>query len=360
MLTHLSSRLLRRPRFYISFLLFISFVVALGYFNNRSQSSISRNQFSWAKSPYYSKGEPRDYSWKTLSFFPPLKNAGASDPEQPDFCAGFPTYLLDRIQVVLKTGTGEPAKNKAHIATVTSCITNLIVFSDLEENVGHHHFIDVLADLSSSYAVNNSDFATYAAQKQAHSQGGTVGYSPEGWRLDRFKFLPMLEKAYEMRPQASWYVFIEPDVYYFWDTLFRLLDQLDPSKMHYMGSSVPGAYGRFFAHGGTGLVLSQGLMKRLVGDSSVSPRLSVRYEDWVKEDCCGDAALGYAILDKTGVKPEGLYPIFTGDDLMGLKVDRERWCIPLLALHRVSAEQMTSLWRWERTRSYNEVCFVLF
>lgn len=287
-------------------------------------------------------------------------NTGASAPEQPDFCAGFPTHLLDHIQVVLKTGTGELAKNKAHLATVSSCITNLIVFSDLEEEVGHHHFIDVLANLSSSYAVDNPDFATYTAQKEAHSQGGVVGYSPEGWRLDRFKFLPMVENAYEMRPNASWYVFIEADVYYFWDTLFRLLDQLDPSEMHYMGSPVAGSYGRYFAYGGAGLVLSQGLMKRLVGDSSVNPRLSVRYETWVKQDCCGDAVLAYAILDKTGVKLEGLYPTFAGDELTSLRVDREKWCIPLLALHRVSPEQMASLWEWERTRPYNEACFVPF
>ncbi|KAJ5185708.1 hypothetical protein N7491_006421 [Penicillium cf. griseofulvum] len=272
----------------------------------------------------------------------------------PELCANFPTHLLDRIQVILKTGAGEPEKNKAHLATVTSCITNLIVVSDHDETIGPHHFIDVLDHLPPEYTSDNPDFATYHAQKQAHSQGESVGYSQEGWRLDRFKFLPMVEKAYEMRPHADWYVFIEADVYYFWDTLFRTLDQLDPSMMHYIGSPVPGSRGRSFAYGGAGFVLSTGVMKRLVGDSSSDSRLSVKYMDWSKKDCCGDAVLAYAILDKTGVKLEGLYPTFAGDDIASLKVNKERWCVPLLALHRMTPEQTTELWKWERTRPYNE------
>ena len=357
MLTSLSARLFRRPyKTFIPILLLVIFVITISHFNSRSQYPVNLKPLSsWlgkAESLYYSKDESPYYSWETRPFFPPLKKHSGSQP--PDLCAGFPTKLLDSIQVILKTGVGESAKNKAHIATVTSCISNLIVFSDLEEKVGNHHFIDILADLPPSYAVNNSDFETYTAQKQAHSQGDAVGYSREGWRLDRFKFLPMVEKAYEMRPHASWYVFIETDVYYFWDTLFRLLDQLDPATMHYMGSPAPGSYGRFFAYGGAGTVLSQGLMKRLVGNPT-EPSLSVQYEEWVRNDCCGDAVLGYAILNKTGVKLEALYPTFAGDELNALKVDRERWCIPLLALHRVSPEKMTELWRWERTRLYNEV-----
>lgn len=50
-----------------------------------------------------------------------------------------------------------------------------------------------------------------------------VEYSSEGWKLDRFKFLPMVDKTYQMRPCADWYVFIEADVYYFWGMLNRCL-----------------------------------------------------------------------------------------------------------------------------------------
>ncbi|KAH6646387.1 hypothetical protein BKA67DRAFT_584118 [Truncatella angustata] len=60
-------------------------------------------------------------------------------------------------------------------------------------------------------------------------------------------------------------------------------------------------------------------------------------------------------MNKTGEHLQALSPTFAGDELVGLKVDKEIWCIPLLALHRVSPEQMSSLWEWERTRPYNQV-----
>lgn len=60
-------------------------------------------------------------------------------------------------------------------------------------------------------------------------------------------------------------------------------------------------------------------------------------------------------MNKTGKPLEALYPAFAGDELTGLKLNGDRWCIPLRALHRVTLEQMKSLWEWERTRPYDQV-----
>jgi hypothetical protein len=86
-------------------------------------------------------------------------------------------------------------------------------------------------------------------------------------------------------------------------------------------------------------------------------KLGHRYEEQIKNDCCGDAVLAYAILNSTGTPLEALYPTFSGEDLKQFKVDKDRWCVPLLSLHRIEPEQMEDLWRWERTRPYNEVGF---
>jgi hypothetical protein len=299
------------------------------------------------------------YSRKTKSFFPPLRNKAGSDA---DFCQNFPNHLLQDIQVVLKTGMGDKPKNvQAHLNTITSCISNLLIVSDhAEQMADNRQVIDILAELPQSYTVNNTDFKAYADHKKALSEGDKVKHSAAGWRLDRFKFLPMVDKAYTMNPHAKWYVFLESDVYFFWDTLFRLLDQHDSNEPHYLGSPRRGSNDRYYAYGGAGIVLSQGLMKKLIppktspGDGFEN-KLAVRYEDWVKPDCCGDAVLGYAIQNATGVKLEGLYPTFSSDELKEIVVDRDRWCIPLLSIHKMNSDQMDSLWRWERTRPYNLV-----
>lgn len=217
-----SLRLLRRPQVYITFMCFLVFLLALANFNSTVILDLLP---SFQESPYYIEDGSHYYSWKTPSFVPPLKNTQKGTPV--DLCKNFPTHVLDKIQIVMKTDTGESAKTKAHLDTVSSCITNLLVFSDLEETIGSHRSIDILADLPPSYN-NNADFAAYAAQKQAHSEGKPVGYSAEGWKLDRFKFLPMVDKAYQMRPRADWYVFIEADVYYFWGMSFTSLSTFFP------------------------------------------------------------------------------------------------------------------------------------
>ncbi len=292
---------------------------------------------------------PSLYNDSTAPIFPSILDA--PDGGQSDLCSNFPQQWLEKVQVVFKTGTGQSEKNEANLASVTSCIQNMIVVSDYPEQVGGRDFIDILATLPAPYS-NHPDFAAYYTQQKAR-QDGKVGPSHDAWKLDRFKFLPMVNTAYEMRPNASWYVFLEADVYIFWDNLFRLLNQFNPKEKHYLGSAVPGSKGRWFAYGGAGIVISQGLMQSLVGDGTI---LSKRYQKMALNDCCGDAVLGYVILAKTGVRLTDLYPMFSGDYLPDLRIDKQCWCTPLISLHRMSVDSLRSLWRWERTRRPSQVC----
>ena len=296
---------------------------------------------------------PKTYNDSTLPIFPPIIES--PDGGQSDLCSNFPQQWLERVQVVLKTGVGQSEKNEAHLTSVTSCIRNLIVFSDIAERRGSHDFLDILAGLPAPY-LENPDFSAYHKQQNAYESGGKIESSTDGWKLDRFKFLPMVNAAHDMRPNASWYVFLEADVYIFWDNLFRLLDQFNAQDSHYFGSAAPGSHGRWFAYGGAGIVLSEGLMKSLVEDGT---KLSEKYQEWTLDDCCGDAVLGYVILDKTGVKLKDLYPMFSGDYLEDLGISKQRWCNPLISLHRMSVDSLRSLWLWERTRRAQEVDYLV-
>ncbi|KAH7091975.1 hypothetical protein FB567DRAFT_488404 [Paraphoma chrysanthemicola] len=343
MLKMLAGRLARRPwRFLFPAMLLFFFVY-----------SLSRRR------PHHAGVQQPVHKAKTKSFFPPLETKSANSIEL-DYCQNFPKHLLDEIQVVLKVSSGEGSATKAHLSTVSSCISNLMIVGDQDERLGDRHVIDILAELPKSYEVNNLDFQAYVDQKKAHTEGETVRESQRSFKLDRFKYLPMVDKAYTSNPKAKWFVFLESDVYFFWDTLFRLLSQLDSSSSHYLGAPHKGSEGRYFAYGGAGFVLSQGLMKRLLPpratgslDIPRESRLSYRYEDWVKEEQRGDAVLSYAIQNATGVKLSALHPTFSSEQLKDVMTTRDRWCVPLLSLHQLKPEQMENLWKWERTRQYN-------
>jgi hypothetical protein len=294
------------------------------------------------------------WEWETTSRFLSSPNANEiRDNSDDDLCDSFPSYHLSRVQVVLKVGSTEPpSRVDTHITTVTRCITNLIVFSDHESEIKGHRVHDILATLPDSFWGNTSDSQAYRALQ--HGEFETVE-SSQGWKLDRFKFLPMVERAYEMNPTAKWFVFLESDTYLVWDNLFRLLDQFNPSLPLYFGSPTSGKGHTFFAYGGSGFVLStaaiQKLVARKVGSRSMysQPLLSQRYEGLIKEDCCGDSVLGWAIY-QSGVKLSGMWPMFNPHPLHGIPFNERHWCQPVISMHKLILEDMTELVRWERQR----------
>lgn len=280
------------------------------------------------------------------SYFPANPELCQNASTAADLCSSFPRDALANVQIVVKTGIGERHSLEALLSSYGSCISNMLIVSDTPDVVQGKRVHDVLADLPSSYAQDNSDWSVYETQRQTIAAGNEVSKSHEGWKLDRFKFLPMIEYAYANNSNAKWHVFIETDTYVFWDVLFRVLEKLNPHERHYLGTAVAGAYDRWFGYGGAAIVLSQGLLRdlSLKGDQ----RLSVRYEWMAREDCCGDAVLAYVFHAELGARLENMYPTFSGEEPQWMWISKDNWCTPLLSLHHIGPETMSLLWQWER------------
>ncbi|KUL90544.1 hypothetical protein ZTR_00053 [Talaromyces verruculosus] len=285
-------------------------------------------------------------------------------------CADFPRDRLRDIQIVLRIGSTQPFDQiSSHINNITNCISNLIVISDRVEEIGNGFWShDIIADLPKVYweGIDKDDDETdqtaglkaYAninkgdsSWKQGKHANDRLTHR-QGWLLDRFKFLPMVEYAYNVNPSAKWFYFIEADTYVVWDTLFRLLDRYDPQQQWYFGSPSPGrelnGEKTWFAYGGNGFILSRTAIQRLVSKDPVKSTdesgnanrtelsLTERWAGLVKSDCCGDSVLGFALANK-GVFLSGLYPIFNPHPLHGIPFGpsgKPYWCQPVLSLHK--------------------------
>lgn len=343
----------------------------LSFFNIRYSTSVFlplplRHSDSPTASP------PDYWTWHTTSRFRPQSLSNPADPtsktkdkdnkdKDKDVCDSFPTQLLSRIQIVLKIGSTEPPDRlESQISTVSRCISNLLVVSDRDQKLGPHHVYDILADLPPSYMVNNTDFDVYHGAPIT----GPDKAAP-GWRLDRYKFLPMVEHAYQTNPAADWFVFLEADTYIVWDNLFRFLEHFDPRTPLYMGSPSPGrrlpnGETTWFAFGGTGIVLSSAAVERIVArevgeyGEFIGRSLSERYEDDVKSDCCGDSVLGWALYN-AGIKLSGLWPMFNPHPFHSIPFADAYWCQPIISAHRSSPEEMRAFSKWETERGWS-VC----
>lgn len=330
-----------------------------------------------------SAGAPPDdiYPFETTSQFFPI-SMDITRAKTADLCASFPSYLTQRIQPVLKMGHGESRdKIEAQLDSVSACFTadELLIFSDLDETVRGRAVIDILADLPESYRHDNPDFDGYLAM-QAMRRNGTLDVDAtatraiNGWKLDKYKFLPGVERAWAMRPGRDWYVFYETDTYIVWDNMFRFLSTLDPGKPHYIGSPSPGRVDEssraktktWFANGGPGYVLSRAAVEALLARRAdgatgryVDPPLTLRWLDLLRRDCCGDSVMGWTLWN-VSVPVGGYWPMFNPHPMHGVPYSDLYWCQPVITLHKTTPGDMGELWRWEHSRRRRDVSFFLF
>ncbi|KAH8895900.1 glycosyltransferase family 31 protein [Thozetella sp. PMI_491] len=311
---------------------------------------------------------PEAYNFETASAFFPV-SMDIEKATNKEICASFPSYMTQRIQPVLKMGHGESrAKINGQLDSVSACFTNdeLLIFSDLAEKIGDQEVIDILADLPEAFHIDNPDFEGYIAMQEM-KRNGTLDNDKEamsrinGWKVDKYKFIPMIERAWTMRPGRDWYVFYETDTYIVWDNMFRFLSTLDPAAPLYMGSPSPGQHDEkkkfktWFANGGPGFVLSRAAMERLLHRESsltgqlIDPPLNLKWRDLLRGDCCGDSVLGWALWN-VSVPLSGFFPMFNVYPLHGIPFTERFWCQPVLTMHKTTPEDMVKLWKWEHSR----------
>ncbi|RFU34457.1 hypothetical protein B7463_g1835, partial [Scytalidium lignicola] len=265
--------------------------------------------------------------------------------------------IAQDIQIVVKTGGSEPqSRLRYQLATVLSKIPrqNVLIFSDLEEQVGSYHVRDVYADLSEQERANYPEFALYDALQEYKQQGKDTRELQGGWDLAKYMNLAMKRRIWKMQQEIGdvhtawkkWFVFIDTDTFVEWDNLLGLLEHLDAAKQIYIGSPVwlPGLQ---FAHGGSAYILSYGALKALNNPGSHDQKgpLYSQYGLNVTALCCGDEALA-RVLKSKGVNLKGYWPMFNGELPATVPFGRELWCEPVISLHHIGGEDMQSLWQW--------------
>ncbi|KAL3482445.1 peptidase S8/S53 domain-containing protein [Aspergillus californicus] len=304
----------------------------------------------------------------------PLLRPGSSskwDEAQlpPANCETFPTspFAKDGIQVTLKIGGAEPPERlHSHIGGVTTCLPNLLIVSDMGEDLGRFHSHDILADVQ--HVLTDEDKRAYQRQREYHYYWDKdLQPTNAGWRLDRYKFLSMVEYAYAQNQKAKWFVFMETDTLMLWHNLVQLLARYNHTDPLYLGSPTPGRpiikdrepQPTFFVYGGSGFVLSVAAMENLLredqagsakgGSDTDSQLLITKYQDMVREDCCGDSVLGWVAAQRD-VPITGQWPMFNPQPLHDTPLNPAHWCQPVISFHKSDPFASVDFWNWQRKR----------
>ncbi|KAJ3091000.1 hypothetical protein HK102_001999 [Quaeritorhiza haematococci] len=205
---------------------------------------------------------------------------------------------LDSFVIALKTGK-EVALERVPVQLLTFLrgVRNLVVIGEAPKvQIGNIRMIDVYTDLYKNLEKNSptqrllrretspespipppplpKPDSNQTLLKREIAAGEVVpNQGSEGWRLDAHKNLPGFRHMYEKYPDAKWFVMIDDDTYLFVKNLKRMVDDFDPEEEHYFG--VPNMFmgcdgvkkfgdGPAFAHGGSGIVISRGAIKKMM------------------------------------------------------------------------------------------------
>ncbi|KAI9804322.1 MAG: hypothetical protein M1833_007129 [Piccolia ochrophora] len=264
------------------------------------------------------------------------------------------------IVVVVKTGATEVfEKLPTHLMTVLNCAKDILIFSNMEHNIGPYHIYDSLANLPDSTKADEK-FELYRKIQEYQEAGQdvrelhTAGHS--GWTLDKYKFLPMVEQTFQKRPDKEWYIFVETDTYLLWNNVLQWLERLDSSKPLYLGS-VAFLGSNPFAHGGSGFILSRPAMERFVGRDRSEVKMHEEEEE-LRHSCCGDSVLAN-VLREAGVEVSQRHPMINGETPVGMPFGPSHWCQPLMTMHHMKSQEISDMWQYEQERADPSKLFLL-
>ncbi|PVH71938.1 glycosyltransferase family 31 protein [Cadophora sp. DSE1049] len=264
-----------------------------------------------------------------------------------------------RLVVTVKTGATEAAeKIPVQLETTLRCVPleNVLWYSDMAQKVGGHQLDDALDQIAPSVKDGNLDFDIYRKQQELQDPVKVVSLlkamkHPDdedqlaAWSLDKYKNIHIIEKSWNARPHADWYIHIDADTYVLWPSFMAWIRKLDPSKKSFLGSMAC-LKELQFAHGGSGIVVSRAATEDLVVANNGTAAL---WDPRIAGNCCGDAILAEAFKE-IGMPVMNAWPSINGESPSTIRFESSNWCQPIVTLHHISAVDAQRLRSFEDSR----------
>lgn len=255
----------------------------------------------------------------------------------------------DDVLVIVKTGASALRERlPVHFQTTLHCIQHYVIFSDMEEEFEGHYIHDVLSGVSAEMKKSAPEFNFYRDLHENQDrltefmrQNATA--QRKAWHLDKWKFLPAVEKALQAKPDAKWFMFMEADTFLVWSNLLKWLAKLDWRRPYFLGQPVT-MEGQLFAYGGAGWLLSRPAIQQMA--DHMASRNS-EYEYFTNGTSFGDLILGY-VLEQAGVGLTGAWSLIQRETPSTMEYTRDVWCHPAVTFHHIDALEIKSIWDLEQ------------
>ncbi|KAL2802562.1 hypothetical protein BJX63DRAFT_425971 [Aspergillus granulosus] len=224
----------------------------------------------------------------------------------------------------------------------------------MEEEFEGHHVQDVLSGISVEMQESAPEFEFY---REVHRNQDRIlefilensndenasSFERKAWDLDKWKFLPSVQRALQSKPDAKWFVFIEGDTFLVWSNLLDWLAHLDWREPYFLGLPVT-MEDQLFAYGGSGWVLSRAAIQQVT--RHMAPLMD-HYEDFTNRSSYGDLILGH-IAEQSGLQLTDAWPLIQRETPSTMEYTKGIWCHPVVTFHHVDAKEIKEIWDLEQ------------
>ncbi|PSN74521.1 hypothetical protein BS50DRAFT_478980 [Corynespora cassiicola Philippines] len=241
------------------------------------------------------------------------------------------------VMVIVRTSKATIGdKLPTNLKKLLACVPNVAIFSDHTGKIDDYEVHNALDDIRETTKTAHEEFQEYEKLQAADYQPK----ESQAKELDKWKFLPMVYKAYKMKPEVRFYMFIEPDTSLSWTNTLQWIGRLDYRIPYYSGA--PTFLGDVrFAQRGSGILLSNGALRQYV--KAYDERYTHDWEARVGKECCGDMVLATAMRD-AHVEFYSAFPLLQGETPSSLDWTSRHWCVPMISWHHLSPEENEQLW----------------
>jgi len=295
--------------------------------------------------------------------------AAVDDPR----CHAFPDPKT--ITIALTAGASSVTPDLLNRAsTMLSCLhpSRLLFFSDLDHAIGLYRLHDVLSRADPVLLQTHPDFDFYRHQQAYASQGQNVRdlgelavlradtpqedqHSPKV--LEKYKYLHMIERAWELQPGRDWYVFADIQTYISWPNLVRWLGDMDSSKPHFLGRKVRLRDVDIDAGAVEGTIVLSGAAVETFATAAKSIARA-----WDRKAARMDSpseVLATALRDMLRLNITDAWPLTIGIEPEWIPFQQEMWCEPVVSMPFASESLSQSLAQLEKQSLFSQKDFVL-
>ncbi|KAK9460382.1 uncharacterized protein V1516DRAFT_676476 [Lipomyces oligophaga] len=268
-----------------------------------------------------------------------------------------PVYVpgTDKVYVMIRTGASRLWEYiPQQLATTGRQVPHLAVYSDAPDEVDGLPIIDIFAHISKKILKSNEFDCYRKQQKYLKSLGSSRLYTTKNAiqgmdAIERYKIMPMVMHAYNEKPDADWYILMEDSSYVVWTSMMVWLNAINADDKLYLGKQ---AYinEEEFAHSGSVVIMSGALIRSTFG---ADPKFVSKYDDYTRQDCCGDHVLGHAFHDvDVTIKAGYDYPHIAfrlqNEEPVFVKYNSDNWCYEIASFHNVKPAEFQKFFDFER------------